>query len=181
MRIIVLCGLPGVGKLTVAKGLSRLRGYRVFHNHLVFDAVEALFPFGSAAFVELRERLWLELLSRAVRERVGDIIFTIAGDQALHSNFLVRLVSALSHLDARVCCIELVCSTAELEQRIASADRSQFGKVNSIERFRQLNSTGAFPRLTMPPEAITVDTSGLSVEESVAVVDAHASSAKCAV
>jgi hypothetical protein len=90
-------------------------------------------------------------------------------------------VSALSQLDARVCCIELICSTGELEQRIASADRSQFGKVNSIERFRQLNSTGAFPRLTMPPEAITVDTSGLSAEESVAVLDGHANSAKCAV
>ena len=102
MRIIVLCGLPGVGKLTVAKGLARLRGYRVFHNHLVFDAVEALFPFGSEAFTELRERLWLELLSRAVRERVGDIIFTIAGDKALRADFLVTLVSVLSRMAVRV-------------------------------------------------------------------------------
>ena len=47
MRIVILFGLPGVGKLTIAKGLARLRGYRVFHNHLIFDAVEAVFPFGS--------------------------------------------------------------------------------------------------------------------------------------
>jgi len=69
MRIVVLCGLPGVGKLTIARGLAQLRGYRVFHNHLVFDAVEALFPFGSPPFIELRDRLWLELLSRAIHER----------------------------------------------------------------------------------------------------------------
>jgi hypothetical protein len=68
--IVILSGLPGVGKLTVA-GLSPLRGYRVFHNHLVFDAVEALLPFGSAAFLELRERLWLDLPRQAMQERVG--------------------------------------------------------------------------------------------------------------
>jgi len=39
MRAIVLYGLPGVGKLSIARGLAQLRGYRVFHNHLVFDAV----------------------------------------------------------------------------------------------------------------------------------------------
>jgi len=51
MRIFVLFGLPGVGKLTIARGLAQLRGYRVFHNHLVFDAVEARFPFGSPPFI----------------------------------------------------------------------------------------------------------------------------------
>ena len=179
MRVIVLCGLPGVGKLTVAKGLARLRGYRVFHNHLVFDAVEALFPFGSTAFVELRERLWLELLSRAVRERVGDIIFTIAGDKALRADFLVTLVSALSQMEARVCCVELICSVEELEERLISGDRSRFGKLNSVERFRQLDSVGAFPRLTMPPGTITIDTSGLSAEEATMNVDAEVNRACC--
>jgi hypothetical protein len=43
----------------------------VLHNHLVFDAVEALLPFGSAAFLELRERLWLDLPRQAMQERVG--------------------------------------------------------------------------------------------------------------
>ena len=95
MRIVVLYGLPGVGKLTVARGLARLRGYRVFHNHLVFDAVEALFPFGSPTFVELRDRLWLELLERAIRENGGDIVFTIARDGTLDAGFLTRFTVAL--------------------------------------------------------------------------------------
>jgi hypothetical protein len=173
MRVVILCGLPGVGKLTVANGLARLGDYRVFHNHLVFDAIEALFPFGSATFVELRERLWLELLSRAVRERVGSIIFTIAGDRALRSDFLLTLASALSPLGVEVCWIELVCGIEELEDRIASAGRTRFGKITSVESFRQLNAADAFPRLILPPGAITVDTSGLSSEDSVAAVNAQ--------
>jgi hypothetical protein len=94
-RVVLLYGLPGVGKLTIARGLAQLRDYRVFHNHLVFDAVEALFPFGSPPFVELRDRLWFELLTRAVHERVGDIVFTIARDRTFDANFLARLVTAV--------------------------------------------------------------------------------------
>ena len=80
-------------------------------------------------------------------------------------------MAALSELGARVYCIELTCSTAELEQRLASADRAQFGKVNSVERFRQLSSSGAFPLFTRPAETISVDTAGLSAAEAVVVVD----------
>jgi len=172
MRVVILYGLPGVGKLTVAKELARLSPYRVFHNHLVFDAVEALFSFGSAPFIELRERLWLELLSRSVQERVGNVIFTIARDQSLHADFLITLESALGNLGARVSCIELSCSGAELEQRLASADRARFGKVNSVERFRQLSQTGAFPPFKSPADAILIDTTGLSPTEAAVAVDA---------
>ena len=173
MRLLILYGLPGVGKLTIARGLARLRGFRVFHNHLVFDAVEALFPFGSPAFVELRDRLWLELLLRAIHERVGDVVFTIARDRTLEADFLAGLVPALSSAGAHVRCVELTCSTEELEHRVGLAERAGFGKVNSVDRFRQLRAAGAFPLFTAPQGTIAVDTSGLSAEESVGKVDAE--------
>ncbi len=180
MRVIILCGLPGVGKLTIANGLAQAHGYRVFHNHLVFDAVEALFSFGSPAFVELRDRLWLELLSRAVRERVGDAIFTIARDRAVDAHFLVRLVATLAELGAQVHCVELTCSTDELEARVASVGRAQFGKVHSVERFRELRAAGAFPLFSMPRGTLAIDTSELSVQQAVAAVDAKINHASCA-
>ena len=172
MRIVVLCGLPGVGKLAVARELARTHGYRVFHNHLVFDAVEALFPFGSPAFVELRERLWVDLLCRAAQEQVGDVVFTIVRDRGVDANFLVRLVQALSRLGAEVHCMELSCGDAELEQRVASVERSRFGKVRSAERFRELRSAGAFPRFSIPPGTMAIDTSDLSVPQAAASVAA---------
>lgn len=180
MRVVVLYGLPGVGKLTVARGLAQLHGYRVFHNHLVFDAVEALFPFGSPSFVELRDRLWLELLERAIREKGADVIFTIARDRTLDAGFLTRFVIALSQAGADVVCIELTCRFSDLEHRIVSAERSHFGKVNSFERFRHLEANGAFPLFSTPQGAISIDTSGMSVEEAVAAVEDKVKHDPCA-
>ena len=46
MELYVISGLPGVGKLAVAKELSRLRpGYRLFHIHMLADLLEPLFGF----------------------------------------------------------------------------------------------------------------------------------------
>eukprot|EP00753_Platysulcus_tardus_P013905 PLAT3900.1.p1 GENE.PLAT3900.1~~PLAT3900.1.p1 ORF type:complete len:246 (-),score=55.23 PLAT3900.1:309-1007(-) len=65
-RVVALHGLPGVGKRTVGEQLAALTGCKLFHNHLVVDALLALFPFGSAEFIQLRRKWWLEALSTAV-------------------------------------------------------------------------------------------------------------------
>ena len=178
MRMVILFGLPGVGKLTIAKELARLGSYRVFHNHLVFDAVEALFPFGSPAFIELRERLWLELLSRAASERIGNVVFTIARDQWVPSDFLMTLESALGQLGASVSCIGLTCDGAEHEQRLANANRAGFGKVNSVERYRQLSQTDAFPPFKLPADAILIDITALSPAEAAAAIEVNVNRAQ---
>ena len=47
MKLIFLHGLPGVGKLTVARQLAALTGFKLFHNHLTVDLVTSVFEFGS--------------------------------------------------------------------------------------------------------------------------------------
>ena len=44
MNLVFIYGPPAVGKLTVAKELSLITGYPLFHNHLTRDLVHELFP-----------------------------------------------------------------------------------------------------------------------------------------
>ena len=41
VKLIFVYGLPATGKLTVARELSSLTGYKVFHNHLVVDLLQS--------------------------------------------------------------------------------------------------------------------------------------------
>ena len=47
MQLIFIYGQVAAGKLTVARALAARTGLALFHNHLVVDAVAAVFPFGS--------------------------------------------------------------------------------------------------------------------------------------
>ncbi len=50
-NLVFIYGPAAAVKLTTARALGRLTGLPVFHNHLVVNAVVAVFPFGSREFV----------------------------------------------------------------------------------------------------------------------------------
>ncbi|HET9923983.1 MAG TPA: hypothetical protein VFS98_07675 [Methylomirabilota bacterium] len=66
MKLVVIHGAPGVGKLTTARALAALTGFRVFHNHLTFDLAKAIFDFPTPPFVRLAAAVRL-----ATREGAG--------------------------------------------------------------------------------------------------------------
>ncbi len=166
MNLIVLCGLPGVGKLTVAKRLSAITGYGNFHNHLVVDALTSVFPFGSESFRQLREELWLAIMTRAAREGIAGLIFTFAFDGSVSPGFLVRLANEVATNGGRAQCVELCCERPELSSRLTSPDRNAYGKVGLAD-FLRLDSGGAFPRPELPPGVLQIDTTQLSPEQVV--------------
>ena len=90
MKLIFLHGLPGVGKLTVARELAKLTGFRIFHNHLTVDLVESVFEFGSLPFIELREKIWLDVFSQAVADGLNGLIFTFAYDRTVQGSFVAN-------------------------------------------------------------------------------------------
>ena len=68
MRLVFIHGPAASGKLTVARELAARTGLSLFHNHLVVDALLAVFPFGSPGFVLLRETMWMDVFRAAAAE-----------------------------------------------------------------------------------------------------------------
>jgi AAA domain len=170
VRLIFLHGLPGVGKLTVARELAKLTGFRVFHNHLTVDLVESVFEFGSVPFVELREEVWLSVFSRAVAANLKGLIFTFAYDRTVRSGFIEDTQKLIESAGGEVFFVELRCSTEELESRIEHVSREEFGKLSSIGLFRELKASGAFVDPGIPGERLVVDTTKLSPSEAASVI-----------
>jgi hypothetical protein len=162
--------LPGVGKLTVARELEKLTGFRVFHNHLAVDLVGSVFEFGSAPFVELREKIWLEVFSQAAAARLDGLIFTFAFDRTVRRSFIENTREIVESSGGKVLFVELRCSDEELERRIEHPSRRSFGKLNSVAWFRELREAGAFVDPGIPAERLVVDTTELSASDAAGLI-----------
>jgi broad-specificity NMP kinase len=73
MKLIIIHGAPGVGKLTVARELSRETGYKLFHNHLTVDLVCSMFDFDSEQAIRLSDRFRLEMFEEAARAEIPGV------------------------------------------------------------------------------------------------------------
>ncbi len=170
MKLIFLHGLPGVGKLTVGRELEMLTGFRVFHNHLTVDLVQSVFEFGSQPFVELREKIWLEVFSRAVEANLDGLIFTFVFERTVGSSFIGNVRRAVESNGGEVHFVKLQCSPVELERRITDPSRQGFGKLTSVKLFRQLSNAGAFVESGLPADRLVVNTTEVSPREAARLI-----------
>jgi adenylate kinase len=169
VKLIFLCGLPGVGKLTVARELAKLTDFKIFHNHLVVDLVQSMFDFGSLPFVELREKIWLECFSRTAADLDG-LIFTFAFDRTVRRDFIGKTRQVVESYGGEIQFVELTCSIEELERRVEHPSRRKFGKLSSLEQFRELREAKAFVDPGIPAERMVVDTTELSASDTAELI-----------
>ena len=170
MKLIFLHGMPGVGKLTVARELARLTGYKLFHNHLTVDLVGSVFEFGTSQFIDLREKIWLDVFSEAASSEVAGMVFTFAFEPTVRGSFVENVRATVESSGGDVVFVKLTCSPEELEKRITSDSRSRFGKLTSLKQFRELSDAGAFVDPGVTPDRLVLDTTNLSPGEAAAMI-----------
>jgi hypothetical protein len=158
MKLIFLSGLPGVGKLTVAKELSALTGFKLFHNHLTVDLLISIFEFGSLPFIELRESIWLSVFDHAARANLPGLIFTFNAENTVCQSFITDAQEMVSSHGGQVLFIELFCDEEVLEQRMDAPSRHEHKKLTSWKQFLDLKAAGVFSSPKLPAPLLSVDT-----------------------
>lgn len=165
MRLIFLHGPPAAGKLTIGRLVSARTGLPLFHNHLIVDAVAAVFPFGSPEFVRLRERFWIETIDAAAR--IGQsLIFTFAPEPSVAEDFPARVADIVAGCGGEVIYVALDVSTDAQEQRVANEARAEFGKLRSLELLCTLGPVMAVCAAAMPTSALRLDTTTITPNEA---------------
>jgi len=164
MRLVFIHGPAASGKLTVARELAGLTGLPLFHNHLVVDALLAVFPFGSTGFVALREAMWLDVFRAAAAED-RSLIFTFHPEASVAPDFPDRVAAVVEEAGGRVDFVALTCAPELVEARIEAASRQATGKLSSVALFRELEAQGAFAYPPLPA-AVTIDTGAMDPGEA---------------
>ena len=132
MKLILLYGPPAVGKLTIAREIARLTGFKVFHAHLTVDLVASIFPRGAPAYLQLVWDIRFAVFAAAARANINGLIFTTVYGRD-REPFIARCVEVVESFRGEVCFVHLYCHVETLRQRVVREDRKQYGKITSVE------------------------------------------------
>jgi len=169
MKLIFLSGLPGVGKLTVARELVAMTGCKLFHNHLTVDLLLSVFEFGSPPFVDLRESIWLSVFHQACQSDLRGLILTFNAEKTVRQSFITKTQETVAASGGTICFIELYCDEEEF-RRMEMPSRRGFTKLNSRQRYLELKAAGAFSSPQLPVPLLTVDTGKLDPKAAAQVI-----------
>ncbi len=173
VKLVVIYGAPAVGKLTTARALAALTGFRLFHNHLTFDLARALFDFPSAPFTEFAEKVRLLAFEAAARARVPGMIFTFVYAAPEDDAFVRSMVDAVESQGGNVAFVRLVCGPAAQEQRVAAPERKSFGKITSVAALHEVLRRWNLSRPIVLRESLEIDNSLLDAELAARRIAAH--------
>ncbi len=165
MHLLFIYGPVASGKLTIARLVAERTGLPLFHNHLIVDAVAAVFPFGSQEFIRLRERFWIETISAAAEVKQS-LIFTFAPEPTVAEDFPARVTRLVEAMGGEVIFVALNVELDEQERRLVDPTRMAFGKLRSLEILRDLRDSMAACMQAMPHPVIRFDTGFTTPEQA---------------
>ncbi len=174
MELFVIYGLPGVGKLAVARELARLRpGYRLFHIHLLADMLESVFGFDGPGFIELRNRVWPMVIEQAVADGLPGLVTTMVFERSLPDDLVPGVRDYVVEAAGAVRFVELVCDKTENERRLQSVERARYRKITSVDLFNRILESGHFTTPAGLGDTLTLDTTDLSARQAAERIVKH--------
>lgn len=164
MHVLFIYGPPASGKLTIARIVADQTGFALFHNHLIVDALLAVFPFASPEFVRLREEFWLKTIAAAAHTR-RSMVFTFCPETTVEQSFPDRVAATVEQEGGTLTFIRLEVGKNDQEQRLVSPSRIG-GKLRRVDILRSFSEDFEAALSAMPPAAVTIDTSKISADDA---------------
>ncbi|MFH0890638.1 MAG: AAA family ATPase [Candidatus Liptonbacteria bacterium] len=172
MKLVIIYGPPGVGKLAVAKELAKLTGFKLFHNHLTVEPVKAIFEFGHPDFWKLLLKIRLSILEFAAKNNI-DCIFTVVYAAEIDDRSTEQKIRAIEKHSGKVCLVKLTCDRKELYKRIRHPSRREFSKINNVARLKEIMARHDLDAVMKFKNTLVIDNTKISPRKSAEKIIRH--------
>jgi predicted kinase len=172
MNLVFIYGPPGVGKLSVAREVVRLTGYKLFDNHVSIACVETVFDFGTRPFGKLVGMIRTAVFEEAAREGVS-LVFTFVYACPEDTPFVERVCGLVEAHGGRVLLVRLSCAREVLERRLPHPARARVGKMASLDTLREVTSRYDIFSPVPGRESLEIDNTARAPEEVARLIAEH--------
>jgi shikimate kinase len=172
--IIHLNGMPGVGKMTVAKILARRINARLIDNHLLIDLVTTVCERQSPDYPVMIKKI-MEIVLEQVAETPNEVfIFTnaLATESRNDRERFEQIRRAAEKRKTPFVQIWLTCDLEENKRRIVSENRRLKGKLIDPHELEKLDRKY---KIYHPPAefSLSIDTTNLTADEIADRISNH--------
>lgn len=172
MNLVFIYGPPGVGKLSVARALARMTGYKLFDNHVSIACAESVFDFGTKPFGKVVSTIRTTVFDEAVRARVS-LVFTFVYAHPDDTPFVERVCELVESQGGCVLLVRLFCEREELERRLPHPERARAGKLASLDTLSEVASRYDIFSPVPGRAGLEVDNTDLAPDEVARLIIDH--------
>ena len=118
-----------MGKLTVARELAALTGFKLFHNHLTVNLVASIFPHQSEPYFRLIRQIWRDVFAEAVSEDLNLICTAVYRGGPEYATFIRWMQAPIFDGGGCIAYVQLRCDRGEWLRRVQDPSRQALDKL----------------------------------------------------
>lgn len=179
-NLIIICGAPASGKMTVGQEIQKLTDYKLFYNHMSIKLVNQFFDFGTPSFNKIDKEIRFKIFSEIADSEIRGLIFTIvwAYNEKEDEDYIDELIAVFNKRKLNLCIVELNCDLEERLKRNKTQNRLEHKPskrntqlsdkllLNEEKLYRTISRDGEFP----DKEILKINNTNLSAESTAKLI-----------